>query len=749
MVKTRKQKNRKTKHAIVDRFREREARNYERPIASRECILEYLASCRSPRSLDEIAADLELTRPDQLDALNRRMAAMVRDGQVLRNRRGQFGPVNKLDLVCGRVVGHPDGFGFLVPDSGGQDLFLSARQMRSVLHGDRVVCAIAGIDHRGRREGAIVEVLEHVNKHLVGRFHLERDVAFVSSSNRRIHLDIIIPEKDRGTARDGQIVAVEIIEQPTAHQAPLGRVTEVLGDHLVPGVEIDMAIRSFDLPHLWPSAVEREIAHFNDEPDEAAKSGRLDLRSLPLVTIDGEDAKDFDDAVYCEPHRGDWRLLVAIADVSHYVHPATALDREGAVRGNSVYFPGRVIPMLPEVLSNGLCSLKPEKDRLCMVCELHISRAGNIRSFQFHEGVMRSHARLTYSEVAEMLVNTKREARSEKAWLQPHLHNLYRLYLALNRQRARRGTIEFDTVETRIIFDEREKIKEIEPLVRNDAHRIIEELMIAANIAAAQYLQEKALATLFRVHDAPPADKLADLRMFLGEFGLRLKGGDEPQPRHFRELLGHVNERPEASLIQTVVLRSMSQALYSRENRGHFGLALPHYAHFTSPIRRYPDLIVHRAIRFALQGGDPGKYFYSEKDLVELGEHCSMTEQRADDATRDAVEALKCEYMLDKIDQAFDATVSGVTAFGLFVRLDEIFVEGLVHITELPSDYYHFDAVKHRLMGERAGRRYRLNDAIAVRLVRVDLDEKRVDFVPANSDGASSLRRGRRKRKRS
>jgi ribonuclease R len=738
-----------------DPFAEREAAKYERPIPSREYLMEFLAEHGAPMSIEQIAPLLNLQEEQDRESLRRRLNAMERDGQLIRNRRNAYLLVDKSDLVRGRVIGHPDGFGFLVPDEGGDDLFLSPRQMRSVFHDDVIVGRVVGVDFRGRREGAVVEVLERNTHQVVGRFFQEGGVSFVTPDNKRISQDISVPVEHGGEARHGQIVTVEIVEQPSRRRPPIGRVVEILGDHMAAGMEIDVAIRTHELPLAWPAAVAEEIAGLKDTVSPAAKQGREDLRQLPLVTIDGADARDFDDAVYCERTPKGWRLLVAIADVSHYVRPGKALDEEARARGNSVYFPERVIPMLPEILSNGLCSLNPEVDRLCMVCEMYFNLEGKMLRSRFLEGVMFSHARLTYDQVAAIVVGHDRAARQRFGSLVPHLEELHRLYTVLQQARLKRGAIDFDTTETQIVFGPNRKIEKIVPIQRNDAHRMIEECMISANVAAARLLARHKLPTLYRIHDGPKTDKLAALREFLGELGLSLRGGDKPQARDFANLLTRVQGRPDAHLIQTVMLRSLSQAVYHPENIGHFGLALDQYLHFTSPIRRYPDLIVHRAIRHVLaakrkteqapEAGTPrrgrqGVFSYTEADMIGLGDHCSMTERRADDATRDAVDWLKCEYMVDKVGEDYPGIVSSVTSFGIFVELADIYVEGLVHVTALKNDYYHFEPAGHRLVGERSATVYRLGDKIRVKVVRVDLDDRKIDFELADSSGKPERR---------
>ncbi len=719
----------------LDPHRARESRKYENPIPSREFIMQALEGHGAPMWRSELAELLKLDSDESQEALRRRMNAMERDGQLVRNRRGAFCLVNKSDLIAGRIIGHPDGFGFLKPDKGGDDLFITPRQMRAVLHGDRAVVRVVRVDRRGRTEGALVEVLERANHKIVGRLHIESGLGFVQPDNKRLHQEIAVPESEWNGAVNGQIVVAEIVEQPSKRSRPVGRIIEVMGEHMAPGMEIELAIRSHQLPVDWPEEVEQEIGGLGVEVDETAKQGREDLRQLALVTIDGADARDFDDAVYCEQSGNGWRLLVCIADVSSYVEPDCALDREAENRGNSVYFPDRVIPMLPEALSNGLCSINPDVDRLCMTCEMFVDSNGEVNSFRFFEGVMCSHARLTYSQVADMLVEGDAELCQQYAELLPHLHQLYALFQVLRGARERRGAIDFDTTETRILFDSEQKVERIVPVYRNDAHRLIEECMLMANVAAARYLLGKKIPALYRNHEGPPEDKLSDLREFLAELGLVLTGGDEPTAKDYAELLESVSDRPDKHLIQTVLLRSMSQALYGAENQGHFGLSFPAYTHFTSPIRRYPDLIVHRAIKHLIRGGKPDEFEYSLPRLQGLGEQCSSTERRADEATRDAVDWLKCEYMLNKVGEEFDGIITSVTSFGIFVELDGIYVDGLVHITALDNDYYHFDPVGHRLSGERSGRIFRLGDQIRIKVAAVNLDDRKIDFVLAESGG--------------
>jgi ribonuclease R len=709
----------------------REARRYTRPVASREYILETLTRLGVPVAEEELERLLHVAAPDR-ESFAKRIAAMERDGEIMRNRRNAICVVAKLDLVRGRVQGHPDGFGFLVRDDAGPDLFLGPKEMREVLHGDRVVARIAGMDRRGRPEGKIVEVLERGQSRLVGRLRREHGICHVTAEDKRVSHEFLVPPDAVGGAQPGQVVTVEIVAQPSKHAQPVARVIEVLGNYADPGMEIEIALRKHALPHVFARAAEDECARLPNEVTPEDRAGRTDLTRLPLVTIDGESAKDFDDAVYCEPapagkgRETGWRLIVAIADVSHYVKHGDALDRDARERGNSVYFPRRVIPMLPEKLSNGLCSLNPDVLRLAVVCDMHIAPDGDIDSYRFYPAVFRSHARLTYTEVAAMLQDERGEAARRRHALLPHVRNLHRLYRLLAKARERRGAIDFETIETEMLFDAHGKIERIVPVRRNDAHRLIEECMLAANVCASDFLHEAGQPMLYRIHEGPTPEKLAMLREFLKGFGLQLSGGDDPHARDYAKLLARVKDRPDAQLLQTVMLRSLQQAVYSPDNVGHFGLAYESYTHFTSPIRRYPDLLVHRAIKSVL-----GRRRYEPGNWRELGVHCSMSERRADEATRDVVAWLKCYYMKDRVGETFPGSISGVTAFGAFVALDEVYVEGLVHVSDLGNDYFHFDPARHHLMGERTRKRYRLGDRVRVTVARVDLDTSRIDFTLA------------------
>jgi ribonuclease R len=620
-------------------------------------------------------------------------------------------------IATGRIEGHPDGHGFLIPDEGGPPIVIAAAGMRQVLHGDRARVRLVGADYRGRPEGEIVEVLERGNPRVVGRLHREHGVLFLVPEDRRMPVDILIPPDQAAKAKPGQVACVELVAQPSRHTQPIGKVVEVLGGYGDPGMEVEIALRKFDLPFEFSKKAIAAARAMPGEVREEDCKGRKDLRHLPFVTIDGETAKDFDDAVQAERDGRGFRLRVAIADVGHYVRHGDALDLEARERGTSVYFPRRVIPMLPEKLSNGLCSLNPDVDRLAMVCDMAITPAGKVARYEFYPAVFRSRARLTYAKVWNLLSNGS--AGSE-------LKTLHEAYKILLQERNRRGAIDFETVETKMEFDARGRIARIVPEPRNEAHRLIEECMLAANVCAGDFLAGRGQPALYRVHEQPAPEKVLALRDFLGELGLALGGGERPAPKDYARLLERIRARPDFTLLQTILLRSLKQAVYTPENVGHFGLAFDAYVHFTSPIRRYPDLLVHRAIKASLLN-----HKYSGIDWQALGRHCSETERRADEASRDVESWLKCSYMQDHVGRTFAGTITGVTAFGLFVTLEGYFVDGLVHISELGRDYLRFDPVRHQLLGERTGRRYRLADRMNVKLVRVDLDSRKIDFVPA------------------
>ena len=722
-----------------DPHAQREAAQYETPLPSRELILQVLTEQGVPVALETLYTLLEIADAEQ-DIFSRRLNAMEREGQVMRNRKGLLCLPEKIEAIAGVVQGHPDGFGFLVPDDKklhADDIFLSNKEMQQVMHGDRAMVRISGLDRRGRPEGKIVEVLERTNQTLVGRVMHGQGVTIVAAEDKRINQDILIPYHLDMDAKVGQIVIVEMTEQPSKHAHPMGKIVQILGNYADSGMEIEIALRKHKLPHEFSAKALAQAEAIPKTVQPSDYQDRIDLRELPLITIDGETARDFDDAVFAEPQGTGWRLVVAIADVSYYVRPDDALDKDAIDRGNSIYFPRRVIPMLPEALSNGLCSLNPDVERLCMVCDMQVDAHGVVGQYVFYPSVMRSKARMTYTKVADMLENPQGETATQYAHVMPHVQNLYALFKAMLVQRQKRGAIEFETVETMMMFNDDGKIDRIVPTSRNEAHRIIEECMLAANVCAANFLESKKHTAIYRVHQGPTEEKLELLRTFMAEFGFGVGGGDKPHAKDYAKLMSQIKGRPDEQLLQTVLLRSMQQAVYSPDNQGHFGLAYEAYTHFTSPIRRYPDLLVHRAIKAAIKGET-----YKAKDWEALGMHCSMTERRADDASRDVTNWLKCYYMQDKVGEIFEGTVSGVTSFGVFVALDDAYVEGLLHVTELGNDYFHYDKAHHAMVGERTNEKYRLGDRVTIKVARVDLETTKIDFSLVKKSGSLTLATG-------
>ena len=757
------------------------APRFEYQIPEREAILTALRTENVPLMPAELAERLNV-KTEEMPGFDRRLAAMERDGQLMPNRKGVLLLANKLDFVAGRVVGHRDGYGFLIRDDrAGPDIWLAPKEMLKVLHGDRVLVKPSGTDYRGKPEGTIVEVTERRTKRLVGRLLSERGVFVVVPEDQRIKHDILIPPAEVKKAQPGQVVTVEIVEQPSRYTQPIGRIDEVLGEIDDPGMEIEIAVRKFDVPHVFSPAAESEALALPDQVRPVDAEGRVNLTDVPLVTIDGEDARDFDDAVYCEPLEGrkkGWRLLVAIADVSHYVGVGTALDRDAFERSTSVYFPRRVIPMLPEKISNGLCSLNPHVDRLAVVCDMVVTLEGEVTAYQFYNAVIHSAARLTYNEVWAMLSTPDPVVSPEKKAALPMLQQLYAVFHAFAAARATRGAIDFETTETYIVADPQGRIEEILPRTRNDAHKLIEECMLAANVCAADLMTRKKHEGLYRVHDGPTPEKLTNLRAFLKTLGLSLAGGDEPHASDYSAVIGRIKNRPDAPLLQTMLLRSMQQAIYSPDNGGHFGLAYPAYAHFTSPIRRYPDLLVHRVLKALIAGrtyvphlpdreGDddvrdarhaavvPRRVDASSdapRDAADrqhvhgiweqFGLQCSANERRADEASRDVLAWLKCYFMREKVGEQFRGTVTGVAPFGIFVTLDGLFVEGLVHVSELGTDYFQFNEAMHELRGERTGQRFRLTDAVTVQVARVDLEARKIEFRLVRGSSYQELMRG-------
>lgn len=733
--------NRQSSHRSNDPHAKREALQYDAPLPSRELVLQLLSDQGIPLSVEQVYTLLDIS-VDERDNFNKRLNAMEREGQIMRNRKGALCLAEKIHAIAGTVQGHPDGFGFLVPDDKVKypdDLFLGPREMAQVMHGDRAMVRMSGLDRKGRPEGKIVEVLERSTKSLVGRVVQGQGVTIVAAEDKRINQDILIPYHLDMGAKPGQVVMVELTAQPSSGAHPMGKVVQILGNYADSGMEIEIALRKHKLPHEFSAAAIKQAESIPKLVQAADYKGRVDSRELPLITIDGETARDFDDAVFAEPMHAEkagagWRLVVAIADVSFYVKPDDALDQEAFERGNSVYFPRRVIPMLPEALSNGLCSLNPDVERLCMICDMQIDSLGIVNSYQFYPSVMRSKARMTYTKVADMLENPQGEIAQEYAHIMSHVQNLYALFKLMLNQREKRGAIEFESTETQMIFDDNGKIDKIIPVQRNDAHKLIEECMLAANVCAADFLSKNEHAALYRIHEGPTPEKLEALRTFMAEVGFGVTGGDKPHAKDYGKLMNLIKTRPDAQLLQTVLLRSMQQAVYSPDNVGHFGLAYEAYAHFTSPIRRYPDLLIHRAIKAVVNGEK-----YKAKDWNNLGVHCSMTERRADEATRDVNNWLKCYYMQDKIGEVYEGTIAGVTSFGVFVALDGVYVEGLVHVTELGNDYFNYDKARHEMVGERTGARFRLGDRLTVKVARVDLETSKIDFTLVNTAIKSTL----------
>lgn len=720
-----------------DPFLTREQQRYEFPLPSREWVIEILEAEGVPLSIAVLAEKLSI-RADEYEFFERRLKAMARDGQVLINRRGAVCVAEKLELVKCRVEAHKDGFGFAVPldkQPKQADFVLYERQMRDLMHGDIVTVRPAGVDRRGRREGQVLDIIERAQTDVVGRFYIERGVAIMEPEDKRLVQPILLEPDSVAELqpKSGQVVSAKIESYPHNHQPAVARLSEVLGDYADSGMEIEIAVRKHHLPHQFSDACRKAAEKIPDHVRKSDLKGRVDLRNLPLVTIDGETARDFDDAVFAEKIGRNYRLVVAIADVSHYVRPNDAIDNDALERATSVYFPRRVIPMLPENLSNGICSLNPDVERLCMVCDMMVTYAGNIKEYKFYPAVMRSHARLTYNQVWSWLSDGLEHPYKEQ------IDTLYRLFKILQKKRSSRGAVEFESVETQMVFDGNGKIEKIVPVVRNDAHKLIEECMLAANVCAAEFLLKNKHTALFRNHLGPTPEKLATLREQLALTGLSLGGRDNPTPKDYAVLAEQFKGRPGAELLQVMMLRSMQQAVYEPNCDGHFGLAYDAYAHFTSPIRRYPDLTVHRAIKAVLAGEkyNPGKSWQ------ELGVHTSFCERRADDASRDVENWLKTYYMRDKVGEVFGGKISGMTSFGIFVTLDDIHIDGLVHISDLGEDYFNYRPEIMAIEGERSGVRFSMGDRVSVKVARADLDTSKIDLLLI-SGGTAGEKRGKK-----
>ncbi len=713
-------------------------------LPTRADIRAALETIGEPCSLRRLAADLKVSTKPALNALKRRVRAMTRDGQLTATRGARFGLSEEMDLLAGHVLAHRDGYAFVRPEKGGDDIYLAPREARRTLHGDKVLVRIAGLDRRQRPFGNLIEVLERAHEQVVGRYFRQRGIGFVVPDNHRINQDILIPDGATGGAADGQIVVATIEQQPDRHSQPLGRIVEVLGEHMAAGMEIEVAIRSHNLPTEWPDEVAQQLLSVASVPSPGDIANRHDLRALPLVTIDGVDARDFDDAVHARRTAKGFVLTVAIADVGHYVADDSALDREAFLRGTSVYFPDRVIPMLPEQLSNGICSLVPDAERLALVCEMTIGEDGEVRRARFFEAVIRSHARLIYEQVQGWIDGDESQIEHIDATVASNLRDLYALYAVFRQARAQRGALDVDTVEPRFIYDKQSKIERVEGSQRVDAHRVIEECMVAANVAAARYLLRHKQPAVYRVHEPPAEDRCTELGEFLRGLGMSFSATATADTKSFARVLDAARQRADRRLIETMVLRSLKLAVYSEENTGHFGLSLDAYTHFTSPIRRYPDLIVHRALKAQLNSARPA----AAESMADRAARCSMCERRADEATRDAVAWLKCEFMLDKIGERYTGIVAGVAEFGIFVELDNIFVEGLVHVSELPGDYYQYDAAGHILRGRGHKREFRIGQPIEVVVARVDLDNRKIDFTIAKAGPEPGRKRARGRARR-
>jgi len=722
---------------------------YKHPIPSANDILNLLEDAGVPVPVEALARHANLKGPKAVAALSKRLNEMVANGRILKNRRDEYCLVSKIGGIAGKVQAHPDGFGFLIPEDGSEDLFVPFHEMRALLDGDRIVARVNGVSRQGKRKAALVEILERGKHVVVGRYHREHGVSFVVEQGGRSPHNFLIPKHQTAGAKPGQMVKLEIIEYPSAHREAYGKIVEVLGEPSDVGMATTLAIEAFEIPNGFPDAVAKAADSWGGEVRESDKQGRTDIRDLPLVTIDGADARDFDDAVFAEKNEGGWRLVVAIADVSHYVEVGNAIDREAVKRGTSVYFPDRVVPMLPESLSNGLCSLNPKVDRLCMVCDMQVTPAGKVSKSTFYKAVMRSHARLTYSQVDAAVSGKDKTAIKEAGDRMPQLETLYDLYEAFSKARKKRGSLELEIPEVRIQMGADGHIDRIAPLHRNDAHKLIEECMIAANVEAGKFLHKHKMPTLYRVHEGPNPDRFEELRVMLQELDIKCATEVQQKPAELNRILQELAKRPDFQIMAVSVLRTMSRAVYQPQKLGHFGLALNTYAHFTSPIRRYPDLLVHRGIQHIVEGGKPGKFKYSVDDMESLGRSTSENEKRADDATRHVEARYKCLYIQDHVGDEFDGVVTAVTHFGIFVTLSDLFVEGLVHVTGLNNDYYQLEHGGLQLRGERTGRTFGLGDELKVRVTRVDVDDAKIDLALVLDDEPEEPKRERKQKRRS
>ncbi|BGI51038.1 MAG: ribonuclease R [Arsenophonus endosymbiont of Ceratovacuna japonica] len=719
-------------------YKDQEFQKYHSSIISCEYILKILEKYTIPISKQEIAKILNINKKEELEFLYYLLRKMEHDDKLIFTSHKCYILPKRLNLIKGTVIGHRNGFGFLRIEGKKDDFYISLQEMKKVMHNDIVLIQLLNKDKQGRTKVHIIKVLIPRNNKIIGRYFLKSNIGgYVIPNDSRLSFNILIPKNNVNGAKIGDVVVVKILIRPYLHIKAIGNIIKVLGKNIGTEAIIDIALRTHEIPYIWPYQVRKQISNLSNQISLSAKKGRIDLCQLPLVTIDSEDACDFDDAVYCMPKKGGgWCLLVAIADVSYYVRPQTALDNEALSRGNSVYFPLRVIPMLPEIISNELCSLKPKVERLCIVCEIQLSVIGKIIAYKFYEAVMRSHVQLTYTKVWKILQGDKKLRQSYQD-LVPHLEELYRLYKVLYNERIKRGAISFESKEAKFIFNAEKRIAQIDSIERNDAHKLIEECMILANIAAAHFIEQNKEPSLYRVHDKPKKDNIINLRTVFSELNLTLYGGMKPRSIDYAKMMNEIAKRPDYELLQTMILRSMKQAIYDSENRGHFGLSLKSYAHFTSPIRRYPDLVLHRSIKYLIYVQNNNHHYYSTStggwhsninEIFKLGKHCSMTERRADEATNDVANWLKCDFMQKQVGNIFSGIITSVTNFGIFVRLKDFFIDGLVHISSINNDYYYYDNIRQRLIGQSSGIIYRLGDKVKIRVEAVHMDECKIDF---------------------
>ncbi|MBK4775731.1 ribonuclease R [Candidatus Pantoea edessiphila] len=720
----------------------RETKIHKNSIPGREFIIKIFKQQKKPINFIELTKLMGLSDKNKIEALRYRILGMKRDGQLLLTdcQKNYILPKRNVNLIQGKVIGHRDGYGFLRVEGHKDDFYLSTEQMKYCMHGDFIIAQLINNDRKGRQEARVIKINKPRNKNIVGHYRQNKlGVGFVVPDDSRLNFNIIIPSNLNLMASENSIVVVKLLQRPKPNDKAIGKIIEIIGKNIGTNLAIDIAIRSHEIPYKWSAEAKLQINNFTQQITEDAKIDRIDLRKLPLITIDDEDARDFDDALYCEETYDGWRLWVAIADVSYYVRPGTPLDKEAFLRGTSVYFPSKVIPMLPEILSNELCSLNPQVDCLCMVCEMHISSEGKLIKFKHYEAIMNSHARLTYDEAYNIL-KEHNNLRDKYVLLKNIIQNLHKLYQVLEKARQHRGGISFETAEIKFIFNSENRIDQIKRVFRNDIHKVVEECMILANFATASFVEKSKEPTLFRDHDRPSDDSIKNFNVVLNELGIGLSKGKKLKPIDYSLLLMKIATRPDAEMLQIMLLRSMKQAIYAPQNRGHFGLALTSYTHFTSPIRRYPDLILHRILKYLLSQHkiknlfvDTGGYHYTIKDITKLGYQCSLTERRADEAVRDVSDWLKCDFMKKRIGKIFDGIVFSVTNFGLFVRLNEFFIEGLIHISTLKKDYYKLDIISQRLIGQSSGNIYRLGDAVKVHILAVNMNDRRIDFTLISS----------------